>query len=317
MIRFSCICSQIFEVPDDQAGTSFQCPVCHRLVDVPTLSELPTISPDGTYKIDADPEARTTDEQVARVKELSRVFTRHHTDEYGREIDLRPTLADVSEAGTDEIPLDLADEAKPGRPKYDPITGELIRPLDVKDDRAEDGKGIWTGPPIPYSRDPLPFQAWQIIPNLFHLPNLAVMFGILCIHFLMQLMSFPIWLGFWMLILFAMAMVFALIAHYANIIEEIGTTGSDELPRPFRNLDWGDDLWGPFSRVMVAFLLSYGWSIMAFYLPEPARPGFCIGIGVFGAIVFPALLLTTTTSGTYLNLRPDRLLRVIRSLGGA
>ncbi len=72
MIRFSCVCSQTFEAPEDQAGTAFQCPVCHRLVDVPTLSELESISTDGTYKIDADPEPRTTDQQLQRVSEGGR-----------------------------------------------------------------------------------------------------------------------------------------------------------------------------------------------------------------------------------------------------
>src|SRR5215213_8978372 len=67
MIRFTCICSQMFEAADDQAGTSFQCPTCGRLVDVPTLSELPAISSDGTYKMDEDPEVRTPEEQLEQV----------------------------------------------------------------------------------------------------------------------------------------------------------------------------------------------------------------------------------------------------------
>jgi hypothetical protein len=316
MIRFKCNCSQLFECSDDQAGTSFQCPACGRLVDVPTLSELPAISEDGTYKMDADPEVRPPDEQLARVEELERVYTRHRTDEFGREIDLRTTLDDVKLAGTDEIPLSLADEAKPGAPKYDPITGELIRPLDVKDDRNASLKGVWQGAPIDYSKvDKLPFQPWQIIPELFRLPNLAVMFAVVLMHAVILLMLFPLSLKFLILGPFLLAIIGGFFAHYTNIVEDVGPSGCDELPRPLRDLQWGEDLWGPFSRFMLAILIAYGLSFTAFYLPAPARPHFLLVIEIIGAFIFPALLLTTATSGSVTNLRPDRVLRVIKAIG--
>jgi hypothetical protein len=110
MIRFSCICSQLYEVADDQAGTSFQCSACGRLVDVPSLSELAAISPDGTYKMDADPQPRTIDEQITRVNDLERVYTRSNIDRKGMDIDLRTTPVDVAVAGFYYIPLEVAYE---------------------------------------------------------------------------------------------------------------------------------------------------------------------------------------------------------------
>jgi hypothetical protein len=308
----------MFEAADDQAGTGFQCPKCGRLVDVPTLSELPSISQDGTYKLDHDPEARTPEEQLKQVAELQRVYTRNRTDEYGREIDLRPTLDDVKEAGTDEIPLELADEVRPAAPRYDPITGELIRPLEVKDDAPQtSGKGIWTGAPVPHyaSDERLPFQSWQIIPHLFHLQNVAVMFGVLLMHLLFHLMLFPLSMRFLILAPFMLVVVCAFFSHYANIIEAIGPDGADELPRPLRDLQLMEDLWGPFSRFMLALLIAYGVSITYIYLPEKAQIPFLMMAYLIGSFAFPALLLTATTSGSVTNLRPDRVLGVIKAIG--
>ena len=130
MIRFHCTCQHLFETADDLAGGLVQCPKCGKLNDIPTLSDLAVIAEDGTYRIgieeiDADAEAR-------RLAELERAFARTRVDEYGAEIDLRPTMQDIRKAGADEVPLELKDEVRPGAPKYDPITGELIRPMDVR-----------------------------------------------------------------------------------------------------------------------------------------------------------------------------------------
>src|SRR5947209_12414663 len=54
MIDFACQCGQTFSMPQEKAGSEFQCPNCHRLVDVPTLNEMAGIKPDGTYRLDAE-----------------------------------------------------------------------------------------------------------------------------------------------------------------------------------------------------------------------------------------------------------------------
>src|SRR5207248_6101640 len=123
------------------------CPNCGKLVDVPTLTELESLSADGTYKLDAPPHVPTVQEEQAHVAELHRVFTRDHVDQYGREIDLRPTMDDVRRSGVDEVSVEMKDELKPGAPRYDPVTGELVRPMDVKGDQPTSGHGVpWKKP---------------------------------------------------------------------------------------------------------------------------------------------------------------------------
>jgi hypothetical protein len=104
-------------------------------------------------------------------------------------------------------------------------------------------------------------------------------------------------------------------AHYAVIVEDIGVEGQDELPRPLRNFSWHDDMWGPFVQFAGALLLCYGWIFALNYMPHFLALPFFASVMIFGTIAFPAVLLTNSTSGTYLNLSPDRLLRVISELG--
>src|SRR5437868_14193614 len=101
MIRFACICQKELSVTDDRAGTSIQCPFCGKLIDVPLLSELKSLQADGTYKV--DPEVQRL--EANRLADLHRSFAPTRVDEYGRDIDLRPTQADFANIGdeNDEI----------------------------------------------------------------------------------------------------------------------------------------------------------------------------------------------------------------------
>lgn len=45
------------------------------------------------------------------------------------------------------------------------------------------------------------------------------------------------------------------LAHYGNVIDETGREARDELPRPFRDLSWADDLWGPFYRMALGLMI--------------------------------------------------------------
>src|SRR5437764_718602 len=94
MLNLPCQCGHRFSEPEDTAGRSIQCPKCHRLVDVPTLGDLPGILPDGTYSMDA-PAAR----DPQKLASMLRAFNRDTHDEGGSEKDLRPTLDDVLRAG--------------------------------------------------------------------------------------------------------------------------------------------------------------------------------------------------------------------------
>src|SRR5688572_27378357 len=129
MIAFPCHCGHKFAVGEDMAGGMIQCPHCGRLNDVPLLSDLGHIAEDGTYNLELRPEP---EDQTDALPELTRLYMKSRVDEHGNEIDLRQTMDDIYESGGDEIPLELAGEVRPGAPKYDPITGELIEPMEVK-----------------------------------------------------------------------------------------------------------------------------------------------------------------------------------------
>ncbi|MGB7157025.1 MAG: hypothetical protein WBD40_03095 [Tepidisphaeraceae bacterium] len=320
MIRFHCTCKHAFETDDNMAGGLVQCPKCGKLNDIPTLSDLAYLAEDGTYRVD-----RTTDqEEIDRLAELQRAFRRQRVDDYGAEIDLRPTLREIQDAGADEVPLELKDEIRPGAPKYDPITGELVRPMDVKARTAADG----AVPAIAVGAKPLKYASadvnivnsgWRIFVELFKLPNLVVMLCVFLTHVFLQMLGTAAILLWMIMIPVMLVILLLLIAHYANVIDETGPDARDELPRPLRNVSWYDDMWGPFVNVMVAFAFAYGIALLCMLLGVPVqiRLALLVTLSIIGSLAFPAILLTTTTSGSILNLRPDRVWGVISSCGVA
>jgi hypothetical protein len=322
MIRFRCTCQHLFESDDNMAGGLVQCPQCGKLNDIPTLSDLAALNEDGTYRVGIDAEDEPLPDRLA---ELERAFARKRVDEYGAEIDLRPSMQDIQSAGADEVPLELKDEGRPGAPKYDPGTGELIRPMSVQERTAANT----AVPAIPVGAKPLKYadseaenvvtHGWEIFGRMFTLPNIVVMFAIFLMHVFLQIMTYAVVFIFILLVpayLFAWAL---LIAHYANVIDETGPEVRDELPRPLRNVSWHDDMWGPFFNVMVAFGFTYGPGLACLLLDVPlqVKLALCITLCLIGTLLFPAILLTTTTSGTVLNLRPDRLIGVARTAGAS
>ena len=322
MIRFPCHCAFVFELQDDMAGSLIQCPKCGRLNDIPTLSDLQAIADDGTYKIE-DPVVHP---EPDRLQTLNRAFSRHRIDAEGEEIDLRSTPEQVLEAGSEEVPLELAGEVRPGPPKYDPETGELVRPIDIKPSEHPAGASIPMATPVlSYASvrqgEAVPFG--RGLGRLFGPINLLVMLFIFLAHLLLQL---TILVSMFFFFAAPMVLVFlgAIIAHYGVTIEEIGPDGRDELPRPLRNVSWRDDLWGPFVNMVSAFLICY---LAAFWCLGASQsrsnpmyaemgPWLALLFAGLGTILMPAVLLTTTTSGTVLNLRPDRVMGVMRACGG-
>jgi len=161
----------------------------------------------------------------------------------------------------------------------------------------------------------------RLFVNLFMPLNIAVMFAVLCLHVLLL----PVFLAASVGILFPiLAVIFlagALLAHYGNVIEEIGPYERDELPRPMRDVSWHEDLWSPFCNVIGSLLICYG---PAFFTPgvlhrfgvhEPAGLILALILAILGTFLFPAVVLTMQCSGTILNLRPDRILQVIAICG--
>src|SRR5580700_6336294 len=97
MLKFPCICGNNFALEDDQAGSEFQCPRCGRLVIAPSLTDLESLSADGTYKVETPPAA----DDPSRVAELHRTFMKSRTDASGGEIDLRTTQEEWQKVGDD------------------------------------------------------------------------------------------------------------------------------------------------------------------------------------------------------------------------
>jgi hypothetical protein len=323
-IRFPCNCGHPFVVPADQASSAIQCPKCGRLNDVPTLSDLASISAeDGTLLL----APATPRPEPRRLAEIDRHFAPRRVDRNGNEIDLRNTHDDLADVGAppedDQIPL--ADEdARPAKPKYDPITGELIRPLKIA-----------TPPPpeqetIPVAQRALTYasrdtahvmNARRIFVSLFMPQNFVVMIFIFIAYFVFQMTVGLI--GFYLFnilgmkpSLYNLPLAFLLMAHYANTVEDNGPESIDELPRPLRNLSFGQDIFGPFSNMFTALAYCFLPAAALFVALPPPIKGVAVLPLALGVLFFPAAFLTAVTGTTTLNLRPDRLAGVIRISAG-
>ncbi|HEY8668777.1 MAG TPA: hypothetical protein VIL86_19170 [Tepidisphaeraceae bacterium] len=315
MIKFPCHCGHPFELADEMAGGMIQCPACGRLNDVPTLGDLPSLSPDGTLNL-LPP---VVEEEPQRIDELRLAFGKESVDHKGEEIDLRPDQEVLSLV--DDAPV--AGEPVTVRPKYDPMSGELIRPIEVKPDDPLLQQNIPLAKAvIPYASGP---DSHRVTPlgiaiELFMPVNLAVMFVILVGHMLFEFLRF---------FAIVIAMNFALdlswlslpiipfvLAHFANVIEEIGVETRDELPRPLRDLSFHEDIFGPFSRMVTAFAYCF-WplGLMLAIAQAPSAPAL-LAVYLLGCIFLPAAVLISTTSQSAVNLRPDRLLGTMRTCGG-
>ena len=134
MIRFTCRCGHAFALADDEAGGLIQCPECGLLNDVPGVGDLDSLNPDGTVKV-GDP---LYQEQAGdRLDHLAYIYKKSRVDDAGRgdrppQPRGRPGPAWARSTTCAPTSPSRAAEA----PKYDPVTGELIRPIDlIPDDR--------------------------------------------------------------------------------------------------------------------------------------------------------------------------------------
>ena len=314
MIDFPCHCGYRFSVPEELAGGSLQCPDCHWLNEIPTLGDLASILPDGTYVMDR-PEVSPPESLAGKF----RAFSRSTHDDFGNPIDLRPTMRDIRRVGvTDPPPLEHPLEVSP---KYDPETGELIRPLHITV-REGDGPGG-----IPVAKASLSYATPGLIDRvyparvyleLFRPANTIVMSFIFLFHLMIQAIMIVISV---ILPIAGLAfLVVAVIGHYGCVVEEVGREERDELPRPLRDLNLGEDIWFPFCNVMAALMLCYlpALSVMIWLPPESRHRLFFAGsMLLLGTILVPAVLLTLLTGGTFYNLRPDRVVGIIVNAGAS
>ena len=143
MIRFVCICGHRLEVADDLAGDRLQCPKCGLLTDVPTLSDLTSFTDEGTYRMDAGGPVATDPDRMADLGSSTRktsstpratrsTCARSPPDDGCR----RPTTSTktTTTAASSSSSRSAPSSRTSPRPKYDPETGELIRPIEVRND---------------------------------------------------------------------------------------------------------------------------------------------------------------------------------------
>jgi hypothetical protein len=320
MIDFSCRCGHAFSVPDDRAGGEIQCPACGRLNDIPKLSDLAHLAADGTFELGAVPQTPSL------LPDVERVFGRQKLEADGSEIDLRhPAYSDQAPSPQPQESPD--DSPRPAAPRYDPETGEIIRPLDLIPAPELDRS-------IPVANRVLAYAvlraedriSWgKPLIELFSPVNMLVLFFVLIAQIMAMAVTVPLYavltsatVVIWP-VLFLVLLVCGggILAHLSVVIEEIGTDGRNELPRFLRNMSLSDDLWGPFVYFATAIGLCFGPILVAAALPlkENVQWSLMAGLAVLGGILFPATLLTSVTSGTTANLRPDRILRLMGVIG--
>lgn len=314
MIEFPCHCGFAFSVPDELAGGSLQCPECHWLNEIPTLRDLENILPDGTYVMD-----KAQPVPPGQLAATFRAFSRSTHDAMGIPIDLRNTMDDIHRVGVGvNEPTGKAHPLQTA-PKYDPETGELVRPLGVTLREEDERDAIpMASAAIGYAMPGLSDRVnlVRIYLELFRPANTIVMAFIFLFHMMLQLMILT--LGMLIPLGVMVFLTVALIAHYGCIVEDIGRAEKDEVPRPLRDLHLGEDLWWPFCNMIATMILCYSpMCIASFYMPEGTpRRLFALGtLTMLGTILVPAVMLTLLTGGTLLNLRPDRLLGIIREAG--
>ena len=311
MIQFRCRCSRSFEVPDEEAGTSFQCPQCGLLVDVPTLEELPGVAEDGTIALELEPEH--VGYKAGQIHQS--VPSRLQSDTTDR----RLSAAEFLKIGVaDDDLLELKGESTTGapvRPKYDPTTGELIKPIDV----------VGTFKPQPmlaqsatlaYERlaGDRPTTIWMPVREMFALPNLivCVVVTVMCYaNMVLLALTFAMFLPG----VFVIGLTLMSIAHFANIVDETGPTGTDEMPTPLRGGSLYDDMILPLMQVFGAYLIAYS-PILLCNLFLGAMPWeLNLGLTLLLFVLVPATLITMTTSGAANNLIPSRMFSVIGAAG--
>jgi len=321
MIKFPCKCGYEFEVAEERAGEPLQCPRCMLLNEVPLLSDLADLENDGTIRLEPIP----IEEEGKREEELRRTYLPRRQDDDGNDIDMRNTFEQFVNAGADNIPLQLKDHLRPGAPRYDPVTGEMVRALSVRGDEAKPVIPIAVGPPmLQYQKNyQSPALAIWRAPLLLFTPSNG---AVLLIMVGMQLAMLGVWILIGEFLLFGAlipAFIYMLtIAHVANIVEETGPEEKDELPTPMRGASWYEDVWMPFWRFAISFVICYWPAFLVLFARAfglKASHGTVInisrGLVLAGSFFFPAVLLTATAGGTYVNLRPDRVVGTITAIG--
>jgi len=310
MIHFSCICGHPFDLPEERAGDAFQCPVCMRLVDVPPLDELNAFEDDGTLKM------KDAEEIPTALKKKIR--------EHAHQEDLRQTVDDFF--ALDDAPrIDAPPTDLP--PRYDPETGELLVAVEVVPDQRIAPQDIPMAKPAlnyssnstiePISRGEVSW--WQAPFRIITGTSLMAMFFVFIMHVLVQaFMLVPV--ANILLLPIVFIIVLMVMAHYGNVMEEVGPANRDEVPVLLRNASFREDIWHPLFGLFLGFVFSFMPVIVALMFGfGPAmqkHPWIMIALNVWGLFVFPAASFTAITSGALQNMLPQHVFAVIKAAPG-
>jgi hypothetical protein len=159
------------------------------------------------------------------------------------------------------------------------------------------------------------FEVFAIPLKLLRPINLLVMFFILLAHVVAQGMALSIAMLYLVLLPFWALWHLFIIAHFGNVIDETGPVSNDELPTPLRHLNAHDDIFGPMWRVIASLVLCHGPGLALLMTgagssSPPVILALSVTLLLVGTFLFPAAVLTMTTSGSVLNMRPDRIIGV-------
>lgn len=151
-------------------------------------------------------------------------------------------------------------------------------------------------------------------------PANAIVMGIVCIGLLIvPLFALLAFGGAFPLAAFGLVLVLIIIAHYVSVIDETGPEARDELPPPLREVSFWDDFVRPLMQLTFALTVCFGPSVWLFSLAGWRTDSMAAVVGAALAAIaypfFPAVLLTTVTGTTPLNLAPHRLLKVMAICG--
>ncbi|MGC4032963.1 MAG: hypothetical protein QM754_14745 [Tepidisphaeraceae bacterium] len=297
------------EVPAELAGEQLQCPTCRRLVDVPRPGELDAFNDDGTVRMDDAP------------KQESGLLDKFAA--FSGDVDMRPSYDEFVLAGTG--PEDEAPRRRP-TPKYDPVTGELIVPIEILNDDLPPAPKIDPNAPVlGYARSAVPGNStvepstltwWNLPWRLLTGMSLMAMIVVFVVHFISSfMMMLP---GFFLLwVVPSLLMTLTIIAHYCNTMEDFGPNDRERVPVLLRSASFEEDVFRPLFLFGSAVAYSFGPLILvAMFSPK----GFFehnewafVGLLAWAMLVFPLSVFTTVCGGTLHNLMPHRMASVVKA----
>jgi hypothetical protein len=325
MISFKCRCGTRIQVNDDQAGDSLQCPQCHLAVDVPALDDLEHLDEDGNLKFADD--IQPVQKKLADNRKLPG-FLEHEGN------DRRMSVEEFLNIGIDEKTLsEIKGEVRPGvskTPRYDPITGELLVPLDLVETEKVIDAGVAQPIPDPsktlgYARNPHAvkdpgFNLLSPFWLMFRAENVIVMFVlVIACLFAFVLQALPL-LQMFSVVLLTPLMFMLILGHLGNVLDETGPNEKDDMPTLLRGVSFSEDIWRPFVQVFLASMVAILPFMVAsiFFHKHRTSDGVVLllaALALFAYAVWPAALLTSVCSGTLNNMLPNRMLGTIPVMG--